>query len=93
MSTEDTRRPNAFDPLQRDGSNLAGYMQRRIIDPLCGLSAVADELEQHGDISRAVSDIRALVGDESAGLWHDVGELHSRADEWLTAAPEGSSND
>jgi hypothetical protein len=66
---------------------MAGYVQRRLIDPLCGLSAVADDLEKYGDVSRAITDIRALVGDVHTGLWHDIGELHSRADEWLNTPP------
>lgn len=76
----------SFDPLERDGSNISGFTQRQIVDPLCGLLTVADELQQHGDVSRAVADIRALVGDETSGLWAAVLQLGSRADEWLTTA-------
>lgn len=85
------QRPMAKFPstLEADGSNLAGFNQRMLIDPLVGLLAVADELAA-GKITkaRAVEDIRALVGDHTAGLWHSVGQLTSRADDWADDAKE-----
>lgn len=72
-----------FWQLEQDGSNLSAFHQRMIIDRLCSLMAVADTLEQDGDTARAVEDIRALVGNHSAGLWQAVGKLHSLTDELL----------
>jgi hypothetical protein len=68
--------------LKSDGSNKSQFEQRELVDALVALLVVADEASS----KRTAAEIRAIVGDETTGLWRAILDYTSAADMWLTEA-------